>query len=279
MKFLTITKPGIIFGNIVTLAGGFFLATQAQFNFSLLIISMLAMSLIIACGCVYNNCIDRDIDPLMQRTKDRPIVIGSITVKVALWYGTALGLLGFALLYYLTNPLTTIVAFIGLFFYVVVYSLWLKRRSIYGTIIGGVAGAVPPVVGYCAVTGRFDTGALLLFLILFTWQIPHFYAISIYRLNDFKAAAIPILPVQKNIHYTKMSMLMYIVAFFVTAIMPSLFGYAGLAYFITACLTSVAWLALGIYGFFAKDELRWARSMFLLSIIIIMLLCVMMLNH
>lgn len=276
MRFLSITKPGIIFGNLITVSGAFFLGSQGQIDLGLFFFTLLGMSLIIASGCVFNNIIDRDIDRLMERTKNRVLAQERMTLKTAIIYAISLGILGIALLYYETNPLTVLIALIGLFFYVVVYSLLLKRKSIYGTIIGGVAGAVPPVVGYCAVTNRFDMGALLLFLILFTWQIPHFYAISIYRLKDFAAAAIPILPVKKSIHYTKISMVLYVVAFTFTAIMPTLFGYTGIIYFVVAIAIGLTWLYFALSGFFVQDDQKWSRQMFLISIVNITLLSLML---
>lgn len=238
---------------------------------------MLSMSLIIGAGCVFNNVIDQDIDGVMARTKNRPLVVGTVSEKAALLYGALLAILGALLIYFTTNLLTTIIALIGLFFYVIVYSLFLKRKSTYGTIIGGIAGAVPPVVGYCAVTNQFDIGAFLLFLILFAWQIPHFYAISIYRLSDFRAARIPILPVKKSIYYTKVSMVLYIIVFSIAAVMPILFGYVGIYYFLVATILSVSWLGLGIKGLISIDNERlWARKMFILSIIVITVLCLMM---
>lgn len=277
MKFFSVTKPGIIFGNIITVSGGYFLGSQNHFYFLPFLAALIGMSLIIASGCVFNNFIDQDIDVLMERTKNRPLVTGSISGKVAIIYAVILGIVGLGVLYFFTNLLTVLTAVVGLFFYVVVYTLWLKRRSIYGTIIGGVAGAVPPVAGYCAATNRFDSGAVVLFLILFLWQIPHFYAISIYRLKDFTAASIPILPVEKDIRYTKLSMLVYIVAFTFACIMPTILGYIGIIYFVAALSLGLVWLLLGIQGLKTKDDAAWARKMFLFSIVNITLLCVMML--
>ena len=276
MRFLSITKPGIIFGNAVTVLGGYFLGSQTHINVWLLLATLLGMSLIIASGCVFNNYIDRDIDRLMERTKDRVMVRGLISPNIAITYGFLLGVLGFTVLYLMTNPLTLIIAFIGLFIYVGSYSLWLKRRSTLGTVIGGIAGAVPPVAGYCAVTNRFDAGAIILFLILFFWQMPHFYAISIYRLKDFSAASIPILPLKKNIPYTKISMLIYIVAFIIVSVLPSLFGYAGYVYFATALCLGLIWFYLGLQGIRSQDNKVWSRKMFLFSIINITLLCLAM---
>lgn len=276
MKFFTITKPGIIFGNIVTLSGGFFLGSQGHINYLLWLIAAVGMSLIIGSGCVFNNVIDKDIDGLMERTKGRVLVLGLISSQTALLYAITLALLGFALLYALTNPLTLLFAVLGFFVYVVVYSLMLKRRSTYSTIIGSVAGAVAPVIGYTAATNRLDLGALLLFCILLLWQMPHFYAISIYRMNDFKAAAIPVLPLKRTMFYTKISMLVYMLLFTIAAVLPTLFGYAGNIYFAVALLASCYWLYLGLKGFKTNNDQRWAKQVFGFSIILIALLCVAM---
>jgi protoheme IX farnesyltransferase len=276
VRFFSVLKPGIIFGNIVTVTGGFFLGSQGHINPWLLLITWLGMSLVIGSGCVINNYIDRDIDKLMERTKNRVLAQGLISGNVALLYAILLGILGFVVLYFGTNPLTTIVSFVGFFFYVVVYSLLLKRKSTWGTIVGGVAGAVPPVVGYCAVTNRFDIGAIILFLILFFWQMPHFYAIAIYRLNDYKAASIPILPIRKSVHYTKVSMLLYIAVFTVISIMPTMFEYTGSIYFAIALCLGLIWFALGMQGLRTQDDRSWARKMFAFSIINITVLSMIM---
>lgn len=277
MRFLSLTKPGIIFGNIITLCGGYFLGSQYGFKFGLLLIVIVAMAMVVACGCVFNNYIDRDIDCLMERTKNRVLVQGLIPAWVALIYAALLGVFGLVLLYWLVNALTAFVAIIGLFFYVVVYSLWLKRRSIYSTAAGGVAGAIPPVVGYCAVTNRFDTGAVILFAILFFWQLPHSYAIAIFRAKDYALASIPVLPLKKNMHYTKVLMLLCVAAFAVATIMPSLLGYTGVIYLVIALCLAASWLTLAYQGLKRSDDIRWARKMFSTSIFTISLLSFAML--
>ena len=276
MKFISITKPGIIFGNIVTVSGGFFLGSHGAIHFKLLLLTLLGMALVIASGCVFNNVIDRDIDHLMERTCDRVLVKGLVSPKTALFYGGLLGVLGFLFLYLTTNWIAVLAAAIGWFVYVVVYSLSLKRRSTFGTTLGGIAGALPPVVGYAAASGRFDLGALLLFLILFFWQMPHFYAISIYRLKDFQAAALPILPLKKSIPYTKTCMLIYVIAFMGVAVLPSILGYTGVLYGLTASSLGVIWILLGLKGLYTQDDRKWARQMFGFSILAITLLCLAM---
>lgn len=275
-RFVSVVKPGIIFGNAVTVCGGFFLGSFGHINLLLLLLTLLGMSLVIGSGCVFNNYIDRDIDRLMERTRNRVLVKGLISPKLAIVYGIILGILGFALLYAATNPLTVLLAAIGWFVYVVVYSLSMKRKSSSGTLVGGIAGAIPPVVGYAAVTDRFDVGAILLFLILFLWQMPHFYAIAIYRLQDYKAAGIPVLPLRKNIYYTKVVMLLYVIAYALVTLLPTYFGYTRYAYFVTALILGVIWFCYAIEGITAKDDKAWARKMFSFSILSITVLCIVM---
>ncbi len=256
--------------------GGFFLGLNGPFQFPLLIATLLGIALVIASGCVFNNFIDRDIDKLMERTKNRASARGLISGLVMLVYASLLGIAGTLVLGLFANTLAMYVAWIGLFFYVVVYSLWLKRHSVHGTLLGGVAGAVPPVVGYCAATQRFDLGAVLLFLILCFWQMPHSYAIAIYRLSDYTAANIPVLPVARGIPEAKKQMLLYCIAFFLVSLMPTLTGYAGWFYFTAAFVTGLVWLRYCVQGFKTTDDVRWAKKVFLFSIIDITLLSLMM---
>ena len=197
--FWTLTKPGIIFGNLITVIGGFFLGSRGQIDNWLFVATIIGTALVIASGCVFNNFIDRDIDKLMQRTKNRVLVKGLIAPYSAFLYATILGVFGLAILYLKTNLLALSIAFLGLFVYVIIYSLWQKRNSVYATLVGSISGAVPILVGYCAATNMFDLGAILLFLILSLWQMPHSYAIAIYRFNDSQQAAIPVLNKKKVI--------------------------------------------------------------------------------
>lgn len=274
-SYLSLTKPGIIFGNVITTVGGFYLV-KPHASFLLLIITLIGISLVIASGCVFNNYVDRDIDQLMERTKNRPSAQGLIPAVNHLFFGTTLGILGFGVLFFYTNMLATLVALIGFFFYAVVYSLYFKRASVFGTAIGSISGAVPPVVGYCAATNRFDTGAIILFLMLVFWQMPHSYAIAIYRLKDYSAASIPVLPVKKGLRYTKISMLIYVIIFSILSLLPTVFSYAGVYYLIAALILDFYWLYLTFKGFTTDNDATWARKNFLFSIIVITLLSIMM---
>ncbi len=183
-----------------------------------------------------------------------------------------LGLIGAEILASYTNVLTVCVALTGFLVYLVLYA-FLKSRSFYGTIVGSIAGAVPPIVGYCAVSNQLDAGAFLLFMILVLWQMPHFFAIAIYRFDDYQAASIPVLPVKKGMYITKIHMFFYIIAFTLTALLLTITGYTGKIYFIVALLLGIAWLGLCIKGFAVENNGRWARKMFGLSLVVIMLLC------
>ena len=276
-QYLQVTKPGIIFGNLISVIGGFLLASKGSLDVPLFIATMVGVSLVVASGCVFNNYIDRDIVKVMERTKNRVLVKGLIAPKVTLAYATLLGLAGVALLYVAANPLAALLAVIGFIVYVGVYSLYMKRHSVYGTLIGSLSGAAPPVIGYCAVSNEFDAGALILLAIFSLWQMPHSYAIAIFRFKDYQAANIPVLPVVKGISVAKNHITLYIVAFMVATLMLSLGGYAGYKYLVVAAAVSVWWLGMALSGYKkAVDDRVWARKLFVFSIVTITCLSVMM---
>lgn len=252
------------------------MAPKHFFSFGLLVCTLLGMSLVIACGCVLNNIVDKDIDKLMVRTQKRVLAQGQMAIKWALVYAIVLGVCGFSVLYFFTNMLTTAAALLGLVVYAGIYTLWFKRNSLLSTLVGGIAGAVPPVVGYCAVTNHFDMGALIVFLLLFFWQIPHFYAIAIYRLQDFESANIPVLPRIKGMRYTKINMLVNLSIFVVISLLPTVLGYVGIVYLLVAIVLNSLWLMLAIQGLKTDDNRLWARKMFALSVLTITLLSLFM---
>lgn len=274
INYYLLTKPGIIMGNLITLAAGFLLASKGNVDVWLFLQTLLGLALIMASACVCNNYIDRTIDKKMQRTKKRALVTGAITGRNALLFAALLGIAGTAVLALYTNALTVGVAAIGFFVYVVLYSVW-KCRTIYGTAIGSVAGAVPPVVGYCAVSNNFDLGALILFAMLVLWQMPHFFAIALYHFDDYVAAGVPVLPIKKGAFRAKVHMVIYIVCFIVTTAMLTLFGYTGYAYLFVVTAIGILWLILSIQGFASRNDSLWGRRMFQLSLVMIMTICLM----
>ncbi|MFK3798655.1 MULTISPECIES: heme o synthase [unclassified Pseudomonas] len=274
--FIQITKPGIIFGNVLSVAGGFFLASKGHVDFGLFLIAMIGTSLVVASGCVFNNCIDRDIDLKMERTRNRVLVQGLVSVKLALAYATVLGVVGVGMLYYKATPLAALFAVIGFVIYVGFYSLYLKRKSVHGTLVGSLSGAMPPVIGYVAVTNSFDLAALTLLVMFSLWQMPHSYAIAIFRFNDYLAASIPVLPVKRGIRVAKLHILVYILAFLVATLMLTFCGAAGLNYLAVAAAMGMYWLYMAWTGYKAKDDTVWARKLFVFSIFTITALSVAM---
>lgn len=289
-NYYQLAKPGIIYGNALTAIAGFFLAlgnkygsaAAQNFSWSLLAGALFGISFVIGSGCVFNNYIDRGIDAKMQRTKDRALVKGSVNLRSAIIYGIILGLIGFGLLWQFTNLLTVLVPAIGFIFYVCIYG-FAKRRSVYGTHIGAISGAVPPLVGYCAVAGRIDLGALLLFLALCFWQLPHFFAIGIYRQEDYITAGLPIWPIKKSVQSAKLQIALYICAFIALAVAISFFHYAGYLYLAIVFVFSLYWLWLSLKGFRIKTDDQpapadriWARKVFLFSLVTIAVFSVML---
>ena len=274
--YVLVTKPGIIGGNLISAAAGFFLASKGQLDGVSLPGTLGGISLVVACGCVFNNCIDRNIDRKMLRTRDRALARGLISLKGALAYAALLGLIGLALLWQAANPLTVAIVLAGLVIYVGVYSLYLKRHSIYSVLIGSLAGAAPPLAGYCAVTGRFDLGALILLALFSLWQMPHCYAIAVLRVEDYRAAAIPLLPVTQGTAAAKKHMVGYILAFMAAALMLTVGGYTGYRTLAVATALGLAWLYLAWWGYQAAQERLWAKKLFIFSIMTIFILSVMM---
>lgn len=238
------------------------------FDFGLLILTVLGVSLIIGSACVINNIIDQDIDKFMERTKKRALVLKTISPNQALVFAVILGIAGFGILSVYTNTITVLIGLVGYFDYIVLYG-WGKRNTVHGTLIGTVAGATPIAAGYTAVTGSFDSAAALLFLAMVFWQMPHFYAIAIRRQKEYKAAKIPVLPVKKGVARTKVEMLIYIAAFGITALLLSIFGYAGLFYTVVMLIVSLYWLFLGTKGYYTGKDTDWAKRMFLFSLVVL----------
>lgn len=280
--YYSLTKSGLVYGNLITVIGGFALGaadTAGTINFALLIATLVGISFVMAAGCVFNNYIDRDIDARMPRTKDRALVTRKISGRAAIIFGVMLGALGFATFAFFTNLFAAAAATLGFFAYVVLYSLWAKRRTVHGALVGAIAGATPPVVGYAAASGRLDLAALILFVIMIVWQMPHFYAIAIRRTEDYRAAGIPVWPVIRGIRSTKRAMLFYVIAFIIVASLLFMFGYVGSVYLIIALLLGAAWLAFCVRGLWIEDgdvaaNKLWAHKMFFLSLIVMLALFV-----
>ncbi|MFK2824875.1 heme o synthase [Bacillus sp. B190/17] len=265
--FLALIKIGIVNSNLITIFTGLWLAIV--FNglhflsqLDTVLYTLLGSSLIIAGSASLNNFIDRDIDPLMERTKGRPTVTGNISYLKVVTIGLAFIFVGTVLLF-LTTITAGFIGLIGVFSYVVLYSIWSKRRHVSNTVVGSISGAVPPLIGWAAIDPNLDIVAWMLFLIMFIWQPPHFYALAMRRCEEYRAAGIPMLPVVKGFSVTKRHMIIWVLAllplpFFMTSL--------GTGFVVLATILNIGWFVLGLSGYKMKDDLRWAKLMFIYSL-------------
>lgn len=251
------------------------LASRGEISYLLFLSTVVGISFIIASGCVFNNFMDRRIDALMSRTKTRALVMGVIPIKNALVFGACLGVLGFLILFIGTNFLATLLAAAGFVFYVFVYG-YFKRHSPFSTVVGSVPGAIPIVVGYCAVSNVFDIGAVLLFLAMAVWQMPHFYAISIFRHDDYKNAGLPVLSVKMGIPVTKKHVLFFVALYICLIFALGVSGTAGYVFTAVMFFLSAWWLWIGVRGLGVLDGMKWARKMFGLSLITLLIFSLML---
>ena len=210
--YMELTKPRIALLVLFTTFVGMYLAAGGSPPADIILFTLFGTGLAAASSGALNHYIDRDIDPLMLRTMSRPLASGRVSEKSVLFFGLGLGALALAVLVYFVNPLTAALAAFTILFYTLVYSVWLKRRSHWCTEIGGIAGAVPPLIGWSAVTESLSITAVLLFLLLFLWQPPHFWALALLRSEEYRRANIPMLPVVKGEQATKLRTLIYTVA-------------------------------------------------------------------
>lgn len=268
--YLEIIKPKIIFGNLVSLVSGFLLASKyTTINYFYFFDVLIGVSLIIASGCVMNNFIDRDIDKIMTRTKNRVAVKNFISSISILIYAIVLFILGFLFLFFFTNKLTILLVLIGFIIYVIVYSLYMKRNSIHSVVIGSLSGGLPPVIGYCAVTNCFDICAFILMIIFILWQIPHSYAINICYIKDYQKAQIPIIPIIKGIKQSKIFIVIYIVIFIFSTLLLKIYNYTGFTYLFITSLTNIYWLIMAIKNFNILNDVDWSYKIFVYSIIVV----------
>lgn len=266
--------------NALTAAAGFLLASGwlGRYDWWLFLALFAGSSLVIAAACVINNYLDRDIDSKMERTKKRATVTGKVGKRGALIFTTILGIAGLVILSLWVNWLTVLIIIFGFVDYVWLYGALSKRRSVHGTLVGSVSGAIPILAGYSAVTNNLDAGAILLFASLFFWQLPEFYSIAIYRKNEYAAAKIPVISVVKGVKQTKYHIFAYTWLFVLSTILLGVFGYAGIIYRLVMLVLGIYWIWLAGQGLksSAKGDDAWARQMFHFSMIIILAYCVML---
>lgn len=269
---VALTKPRIIRLNLIAAFGGYWVASKWDPDIWILIWMLVGSTLTMASSCVFNNYWDRELDLKMERTRDRALPQKRLAPSLVLGYGLALGAAGLAVLFLLVNPLTGWLGLLGMFVYIVVYTMWLKRSSTWSTSVGGVSGAMPPVIGYCAVTNEVDAGAWILFALLFLWQPAHFWSLAIRRKEEYKAAGFPLLPVVKGVTRTKWQMLPYILLLIPASVLMYHYDYAGIYFLILSVGIAAIWFVHAVSGLRAKDDEKWAKRDFMISINYLMIM-------
>lgn len=274
--YLELTKPKVVALMILTSVIGMYLATPGWVPLDILFFGNLGIALCAGAAAVINHVVDRQIDTVMARTHNRPVATGRVEPFQAVIFAFVIGSLGMAMLFVLVNPLTAWLTFASLMGYAVVYTLILKRATPQNIVIGGLAGAAPPLLGWTAVTGHFEGHGLLLVLIIFAWTPPHFWALAIHRKEEYAKADVPMLPVTHGEAYTKLHILLYTLIMFVVTMLPFLTGMSGVIYLVGATLLGARflyWSVVLLRG--SRDDA--AIKTFRFSITYLMLLFVVLL--
>lgn len=248
--YLELCKPNVVALMVFTALVGMLLATPGELPWAALLWGNLGIALSAGSAAAINHLVDRRVDAQMARTRARPLPTGHVKTSQAIAFAAVLGVSGLAVLYFLVNPLTALLTFLSLIGYAFVYTLYLKRATPQNIVIGGAAGAAPPVLGWAAVTGTLDPHALLLFLIIFVWTPPHFWALAIHRREEYAKVEIPMLPVTHGDRFTRLHILLYTVLLIAVSLLPFSTGMSGMLYLIGTLILD-AW-----YLYYAVALLR-----------------------
>ena len=275
--YVELCKPRVVLLMLLTVVVGMYLAVPGWVSLATLGASLLGIGLCAGSAAAINHLVDKRIDAIMARTKNRPVAHGRISVSQALWFAFALGGVGLFVLGYFVNTLTAILTFITIIGYAGIYTGYLKRATPQNIVIGGLAGAAPPLLGWTAVANHLDPQALLLVLIIFTWTPPHFWALAIYRFDDYKHAEIPMLPVTHGIRFTKLNVLLYTILLVVVSALPFVVGMSGWVYLVGALLLGLRFL-YWVVVLYRTDQPVVAMRTFRFSIIYLMSLFILLLT-
>ncbi len=277
--FYQLTKPKVVALLVLTAWVGMMLASPAVPNVQLMLVASLGIAMLAGAAAAFNHVLDQKIDALMARTCMRPLPKGKLSSAQAIEFASIMALLGFTLLFWLVNPLTAWLTLLSLVGYALVYTVWLKRATPQNIVIGGLAGAMPPLLGWVAVTGQFDPRALLLVMIIFTWTPPHFWALAIHRRDDYAKAAIPMLPVTHGIAFTKTAVLLYSLLLFAVCLLPYLLAMSGLVYLVASVYLNGRFIYYAWRLKFSADNC-WAMPTFRFSIVhLLVLFLALLVDH
>ncbi len=275
-QYYTLCKPNVVALIVFTAMVGMFLATPGMVPLGILIAATVGIGLSSASAAAFNHVIDHRVDAIMSRTKHRPLAQGQVTTLSASVFASVLGVVGLAILMVFVNKLTALLTFASLIGYAVVYTLYLKRATPLNIVIGGAAGAAPPVLGWVAVTGDVHAHALILFLIIFIWTPPHFWALAIYRRHDYAKADIPMLPVTHGVEFTRWQILFYTILLLLVTVLPYITAMSGIFYLGGAAVLGAVFLSYAIRLLNTDDEMLAMRT-FTYSIVYLMALFALLL--
>ncbi len=269
--YFELAKPKVVSLITFTAMVGMFLARPAMVPWAVLLFGSLGIALVAGAAAAINHLVDQRIDAVMARTRGRPLPSGHLDRHHALLFAALLCASGVALLLTFTNLLTALLTLASLIGYAVVYTMYLKRATPQNIVIGGAAGAAPPLLGWVAVTGHIEPGALLLFLIIFVWTPPHFWALALHRREDYARAGIPMLPVTHGPRFTRLQILLYTLVLLAVTLLPFAIGMSGWVYLAVAVLLGLrfVWMAARLY---IADDDRLAMPVFLYSIVYLFVL-------
>ena len=277
--YLELCKPKVVALMIITSIVGMLLAVPGMVPWRILLFGNLGIALAASAAAVINHLADYRIDSLMQRTQHRPIVKGKVSIRHSLWFAMILAILALIILLTYTNILVTILTFVSLIVYAGVYTYYLKHATSQNIVIGGIAGAAPPLLGWTAVSGNITFGGLVLLLIIFVWTPPHFWALAIYRVEEYAKAKVPMLPITHGIPYTKLTILLYTLLLSATTLLPTIIGISGWLYLICAILLDARFLYWAV-RLYRTNEKSVAFKTFKFSILYLLLLfCALLVDH
>ena len=277
--YYEITKPRVVALLVLTALVGMCLSVPGVIPWQVLIPSMAGIGLLSSAAAAINHIVDERIDSVMKRTHNRPLPNGRVTAKNAVIFASMLAVIGFVMLYVWVNPLTAWLTLSGLVGYSFVYTMYLKRATPQNITIGGLAGAIPPLLGWTSMTNEIHPNALLLVLLIFTWTPPHFWALAIHRKDDYAKVNIPMLPVTHGVNFTKTQILLYTILLFVVGLLPYLVGMSNWLYLIGAVALNLGFFVYAWKLKFNADE-STAMETFKFSIVHLMLLfIILLLDH
>jgi protoheme IX farnesyltransferase len=264
--YYELTKPRVVLLIVFTAIVGMFLSVPGLPDVTAMIFGTIGIGMASSSAAVFNHVLDARTDILMMRTRGRPLPQGRLTERSALIFASSLCVVSMIILWFLVNPLTATLTFFSLIGYAVVYTVWLKRATPQNIVIGGAAGAAPPILGWTAVTNDINSGALLLFLIVFVWTPPHFWSLAIARLEEYRKVDIPMLPVTHGVAYTRLNILLYSILLLLVTVMPYLIGMSGLIYLTAAVALGLYFLYYAIRMFRDHKDVELPMQMFRYSI-------------